>query len=157
MLCNAYAYVPTLNLGMIGRTPRDRRYSLGQLTAILRLPDRILQAQVFSYRSLLTFKLMKEAPIAFLEARRMLQAMMPNFAILGIHHADRPGPEKYCVLHRGSPDRLEVRYRQTAAPQGSHVQHHGQRRPRRCERAAPAVVAPPPPLAPPSLRISAAR
>ena len=126
MLCNAYAYVPTLNLGMIGRTPRDRRYSLGQLTAILQLPDRILQAQVFSYRSLLTFKLMKEAPIAFLEARRILQAMMPNFAILGIHHADRPGPEKYCVLHRGSPDKLEVRYRQTADEEA--MQHEDERR-----------------------------
>jgi choline dehydrogenase-like flavoprotein len=125
MLCNAYAYVPTLNLGMIGRRPHDRRYSLGQLTAIVRLPGRILQAQVFSYRSLLTFKLMKEAPIAYREARRLLQVMMPNFAILGIHHEDRPGEGKYCVLHRGEPDRLEVGYRQTADEEA--MQHADER------------------------------
>src|SRR5262249_43827563 len=108
MVCNAYAYVPMLNLGMLWRAARDRRYSVAQLTAIVARPGRVLQSQVFSYRSLLTFKLMKEAPIAYREARKILQAMIPNFAILGIHHEDRPAPEKYCVLHRGDPDRLEV-------------------------------------------------
>jgi len=113
MVCNAYAYAPMLNLGMLRRATRDRRYSLAQLTAMVQLPGRVLQSQVFSYRSLLTFKLMKEAPIAYREARRILQVMIPNFAILGIHHEDRPGEGKYCILHRGEPDRLEVRYRQT--------------------------------------------
>jgi hypothetical protein len=114
MVCNAYAYVPMLNLGMLRRAPRDRRYSLAQLTAMVELPGRVLQSQVFSYRSLLTFKLMKEAPIAYREARKILQLLMPTFAILGIHHEDRPRAEKYCVLHRGAPDRLEVGYGQSA-------------------------------------------
>ena len=114
MVCNAYAYVPMLNLGMLRRAPRDRRYSLAQLTAMVELPGRVLQSQVFSYRSLLTFKLMKEAPIAYREARKILQLLMPTFAILGIHHEDRPRPEKYCVLHRGAPDRLEVGYKPSA-------------------------------------------
>src|SRR5439155_307128 len=55
ILCNAYAYVPTLNLGMLRRPARDRRSSLAQLTALLRIPGnpgRIVQAQLFSYRSL---------------------------------------------------------------------------------------------------------
>jgi choline dehydrogenase-like flavoprotein len=114
LLCNAYAYVPTLNLGMLARPARDRRCSLAQLTAVLRIPGppgRIVQAQVFSYRSLLTFKLMKELPLAYRESRRLLQVLMPKFAILGIHHVDRPAPGKYCVLHRGAPDRLEIVYR----------------------------------------------
>jgi hypothetical protein len=114
MVCNPYAYVPMLNLGMLRRAPRDRRYSLAQLTAMVELPGRVLQSQVFSYRSLLTFKLMKEAPIAYREARKILQLLMPTFAILGIHHEDRPRPEKYCVLHRGAPDRLEVGYKPSA-------------------------------------------
>jgi choline dehydrogenase-like flavoprotein len=116
LLCNPYAYVPTLNLGMLGRQPRDRRYSLGQLTAIVRLPGRILQAQVFSYRSLLTFKLMKELPLSYRESLRLLRLLVPNFAILGIHHEDRPAPGKRCVLRRGErgePDRLEIEYRPT--------------------------------------------
>ena len=117
MLCNAYAYVPTLNTGMLGRVPRDRRYSLGQLTAIVRAAgprNRILQAQLFSYRSLLTFKLMKEFPLAYREGLRILRLLVPNMAVLGIHHEDRPSPGKSCVLRRGEaggPDRLEIRYR----------------------------------------------
>jgi len=121
LLCNPYAYVPTLNLGMLGRTPRDPRYSLGQLTGIVRLPGesaRIAQAQLFSYRSLLTFKLMKEAPFPYRASLRILRLLMPHFAILGIHHADHPSPGKTCVLRRGAggtggEDRLEIAYRQT--------------------------------------------
>ncbi len=116
MLCNSYAYVPTLNLGMLGRAPRDRRYSLGQLTAIVRRPGRILQAQLFSYRSLLTFKLMKELPLGYRDSLRLLRILVPHFAILGIHHEDRPAPDKRCVLQRGKDggrDRLEIVYRPT--------------------------------------------
>src|SRR5206468_3456938 len=68
LLCNPYTYVPTLNTAMLRRRARDRRYSLAQLTAVLRVPGgrgRIVQAQLFSYRSLLTFKLMKETPLAY--------------------------------------------------------------------------------------------
>ena len=35
-------------------------------------------------------------------------------AILGINHEDRPTPDKTCTLRRGTPDRLEVRYRPVA-------------------------------------------
>lgn len=118
ILCNPYAYVPTFNVGMLGRTPRDRRYSMGQLTAMVRIPgtERIVQAQLFSYRSLLTFKLMKELPLAYRESLRMLRLLVPHFAILGIHHEDRPSAGKSCVLRRGpdgGPDRLEISYRAT--------------------------------------------
>ena len=125
MVCNAYAYVPMLNMSMLRRAPRDRRYSLAQLTAMVELPGRVLQSQVFSYRSLLTFKLMKEAPIAYREARKILQLLMPTFAVLGIHHEDRPRAEKYCMLHRGTPDRLEVDYRQS--PEEEQTQHRDER------------------------------
>jgi len=116
ILCNAYAYVPTLNLGMLRRPARDRRSSLAQLTALLRVPGtpgRIVQAQLFSYRSLLTFKLMKESPLAYREGLRVLRVLIPKFAILGIHHEDRPATGKACVLRRGSggPDCLEITYR----------------------------------------------
>ncbi|HLK11349.1 MAG TPA: GMC oxidoreductase [Candidatus Binatia bacterium] len=114
ILCNAYTYVPTVNTGMLGRVPRDRRYSLGQLTAIVRLErphEHLLQAQLFSYRSLLTFKLMKEVPLAARQSLRMLRVLLPCFAILGIHHEDRPAENKHCVLRRGEPDRLEITYR----------------------------------------------
>jgi choline dehydrogenase-like flavoprotein len=116
ILCNPYTYSPTLNLGMLGRAGGAHRHGLAQLTAMLRTGEagRLVQAQVFSYRSLLTFKLMKELPLAYRPALEALRLLMPSFAILGIHHEDRPTPEKRLVLRRGGsgqPDVLEVRYR----------------------------------------------
>jgi choline dehydrogenase-like flavoprotein len=119
-VCNEYAYVPTLNLGMLGQPARDRRASLAQLTAMVQLEQprrRVIQAQLFSYRSLLTFKLMKEVPLPARQSLRVLRLLIPNFAILGIHHEDRPGAGKTCTLRRGrggAPDRLEISYRPTA-------------------------------------------
>ena len=115
MLCNPYSYAPMLNLGMLRRPTRDRRHSLAQLTAIVRLPgaeQRLLQAQVFSYRSLLTFKLLKEVPVGHRDALRLLRLLMPKIAVLGIHHEDRPTPGKTCTLRRDADgrERLEIRY-----------------------------------------------
>ena len=119
LLCNPYAYVPTLNMGMLGRPARDRRYTLAQLTAILSVrgvPGRIVQAQVFSYRSLLTFKLMKESPLPYREALRILRVLIPKLAIMGIHHEDRPSPRQVLrapagrARRRGPPrDRVSPR------------------------------------------------
>ncbi|HEV7731942.1 MAG TPA: GMC oxidoreductase [Candidatus Binatia bacterium] len=117
ILCNPYSYVPTVNLNTLGRPVRDRRHSLAQLTAMIRTTGerpRLLQAQVFSYRSLLTFKLMKESPLACPRSLAVLRLLMPHLAVLGINHEDRPTPDKTCTLRRGTPDRLEVRYRPTA-------------------------------------------
>ena len=124
LLCNPYSYVPTLNTAMLFRAATDRRCSLAQLTAIVRIPDtsRIVQAQIFSYRSLLTFKLMKELPLGYRESRALLRLMMPKFAILGMHHEDRPGPGKYCLLRRdAATDRLEVSYKPTDEETAAHL------------------------------------
>jgi choline dehydrogenase-like flavoprotein len=120
ILCNPYEYVPTVHVGMLGRTAGERRHGMAQLTAMLRTGEgsRLLQAQVFSYRSLLTFKLMKEVPLGYRSSLQALRLLMPSFAILGLHHEDRPTPEKRLVLrrgHGGAPDTLEVRYRPSEA------------------------------------------
>jgi choline dehydrogenase-like flavoprotein len=135
LLCNAYTYVPTVNLAMLGQAARDRRASLAQLTALMRFanPARVLQAQLFSYRSLLTFKLMKEVPLAARESLRLLRVLMPSFAILGIHHEDRPGPGKTVALRRGEPDVLVVRY--ATAPDEAWRQRGDERMLLRCFRA----------------------
>lgn len=112
MLCNPYTYVPTVQLAMLGRPARDRRHSLAQLTAMLRLdaPSRLVQAQVFSYRSLLTFKLLKESPLGHRTSLRAMRLLIPSLAVLGINHEDHPTPGKTATLRRGARDTLEIRY-----------------------------------------------
>ena len=129
ILCNPYEYVPTLNLRMLGRGGGARRHGMAQLTAMLRTGEgeRLVQAQVFSYRSLLTFKLMKEIPLGYRSALQALRLIMPSFAILGLHHEDHPSPEKRLVLRRGrggQPDTLEVRYQPSAEETAAQRRDH---------------------------------
>ncbi len=118
ILSGAYTYVPTFNFGRLGRPEPERRHSLAQLTAMIRMPDdpsREIQVQVFSYRSLLTFKLIKESPFGHRDSLRLLRLLTPYFAILGIHHRDRPSPTRTCTLRRDGDgtDRLEIVYQRT--------------------------------------------
>lgn len=114
LLCNPYTYVPAVNVGMIGRAARDRRHSMAQLTAVYVPADDpgLVVTQLFSYRSLLTFKLLKEAPLAYREALRMMIMLTSSFAILGISHDDRPTARKICRLEDSADgrDRLAVSY-----------------------------------------------
>jgi len=116
LVCNPHAYALVINLGMLGRKPRDRRHSLAQLTAIYcpSGPRRVsVQAQFFSYRSLLAFRLLKELPLAYREGLRILRLLMPVLGVLVIQHEDRPTTRKYCTLRRGAgdePDRMDIHY-----------------------------------------------
>jgi len=117
ILTNSYTYIPSINIYMLGQTPRDRRSSHSQLAALYfsdssrRWP---VLSNFFSYRSLLTFKLLKESPLPQRECLKIMRTLMPLFAIITIFHRDCPSPSKYCVLHKSpgsGPDRLEIQYR----------------------------------------------
>lgn len=115
LVSNPYTYVPCLHLRMLGRVGEDARHSLTQAAAIYIPPDGrpLVHAQMYSYRSLLLFKLAKESPLAVRESARIFRELVESFVIVGIHHEDRPSPGKRCALRRGAPgerDRLEVAY-----------------------------------------------
>ena len=118
LLCNPYTYAPVLNWPMLGDAPADRRHSLAQISAIFQPQPALgargsVQVQFYSYRSLLTFRLLAEAPLAFPEALRAMRLLMPALGILGINHDDRPSARRYCELRRGhgdDRDSLHVHY-----------------------------------------------
>jgi choline dehydrogenase-like flavoprotein len=109
LLCNPYTYAPSINIRMLGRTSRDRRHSLAQLSAVYRPGSRQdggdVQTQVYSYRSLLMFRLLHEAPLATRDSLKIMRLLVSSMAILGINHDDRPTTAKYCTLDRdGDPE-----------------------------------------------------
>ena len=117
ILTNSYTYIPSININMLGQVPRDRRSSHSQLSGIYysdssrRWP---VLSNFFSYRSLLTFKLLKESPLPQRECLKIMRTLMPLVAIITIFHRDCPSSSKYCVLHKSTgndPDRLEIQYR----------------------------------------------
>ena len=97
LLSSAYVYYPTLNLRMLGRPAADRRHSMAQLTALygtLDRPERTCSLQLYSYRSLLLFKLTKEMPLAPWAGLLMSRAMVDALAIFGVFFPDEGGPTK---------------------------------------------------------------
>lgn len=121
VVANPYTYVPCVNLSRLGQVSQDRRHSLTQVGVIYEPGEKETErahAQAYSYRSLLLFKLAKEAPLAVPEGLRVMRELLDAFVILGIHHEDRPTPEKHCLLRHGrdgAPDRLEVSYQPCAS------------------------------------------
>ncbi|HMC56150.1 MAG TPA: GMC oxidoreductase [Gemmatimonadaceae bacterium] len=120
LLCNPYTYAPVINWRMLGGEARDRRHSLAQLTAIHqpraeRGSRGSVQAQLFSYRSLLNFRLLRELPLAQRDGLRALRVLLPALGILGISHDDSVTSEKYCELRAGGGGDgcLEISYRLT--------------------------------------------
>lgn len=120
VLANPYTYVPCINTAMLGKVARDRRHSLTQLGFIFK-PDASRESsaygQAYSYRSLLLFKLAKESFLPVPAGFRISRELLNAFVIFGIHHEDRPSPEKHCVLcrrERGRDEGLEVNYRTDA-------------------------------------------
>lgn len=129
LVSNPYTYLPVVNLGMLGREPRDRRHGLAQLTAVYRPREGasgLVQAQFYSYRSLLTFRLLREVPLPFPEALSVLRKLMPVLGVVAINHPDHPTPGKRMALRRAAgegPDRLVIRYEPSPEEERRHRSH----------------------------------
>ena len=97
LLCNPYVYLPCVQLRMLGRTAREERHSLSQLIGIFSPPDDpedSVSVQLYSYRSLLLFKLVKEMPLPAWAGVQVARLLMNSLVISGLHHSDAPGPTK---------------------------------------------------------------
>lgn len=118
---NAYTYVPCLYLPMLGRPVRDERCSLAQLSILFQPDDdprRAIYGSVFTYRSMLTFKLLKEAPMPYRFGLDVFRMLLPAMVIVTVFHADQPAPNKRYWIDRGDTgagDRDRVRYDEDAA------------------------------------------
>lgn len=117
VLCNHYCYMPCLQPAMLGKPAERLKTSMAQLV-VYHDPDRmhrdVAVACLFSYRSLLLFRLVKETPFNLPDARAIMQYLQSSLIIAGIHHPDCASDEKYLELvdDPTSPtgDRLHVRY-----------------------------------------------
>jgi len=97
LLSNHYCIAPCLNLRMLGRALERERTSLGQLEMFLD-PGRegldVRMVSLYTYRSLLLFKLIKEVPLAFADGRALMQALASAIVLATINHPDHTAPMK---------------------------------------------------------------
>lgn len=117
VLCNPYSYIPCLQTAMLGRALDQRRTSLAQF---IMCHDRrrdnfdVAQASIYSYGSLLLFRLVNEVPFNLVDARILMRYLLPALVIVGIHHPESASEAGRMRLESdaASPtgDRLAIEY-----------------------------------------------
>lgn len=117
LLCNSYAYVPCVQPSLVGRAAEPDRLGFSQLS--LFLDERgdhsdVAMASIYSYQSLMLFRIARQAPLNLADARIVLRYLMSGFVIMGLHQPDHGGAGKHVglVADRTSPtaDRLHAAY-----------------------------------------------
>ena len=103
IICNPYSYIPCLQWRRLGKYSEEKTISFSQLVIFLdenRNNFDVGLAALFSYRSLLLFKLIKETPLNFADARIFMQFLQSSFIIAGIHHPEYGSKNKYISLQK---------------------------------------------------------
>lgn len=117
LLCNPYSYIPFLVPKRVGKNMPEQLSGFAQLSLFHdpnHTHDDVAMASIYTYRSLLLFRLLREVPLNFRDARLLMQWMLSGIVILGLHHPEASGGEKKLQLitdpHSPTHDRLEATY-----------------------------------------------
>jgi hypothetical protein len=116
-LCNPYKYFTLLQTSLLGKATEEPRSAFAQL-AMYYDPSHtnyeVSAASIYSYRSLMLFRTIKEVPLNFRDARIIMQYLLPAISIMGVHHPDHSYSGKYVELESDSTnptgDRLKIGY-----------------------------------------------
>jgi len=101
LLCNPYTYMPCIQLRRLGQAAPEARHSMAQLAGIFTpddAPDELVSLQLYSYRSLLAFKLVKEIPLHPWAGLQVVRLLMNSLVIVGVHHHDAPQPNNWLAV-----------------------------------------------------------
>lgn len=117
ILSNPYYYTPCVVPSAFGTALPDRLNSMAQLSLF---HDRdgshrdVAMASLYMYRSLLLFRLLREVPLGMRDARALMNYLLPGFVIMGLHHPEAGGGDKWMALEADSAsptgDRLRTTY-----------------------------------------------
>ncbi|NWF64627.1 MAG: hypothetical protein HXY38_10005 [Chloroflexi bacterium] len=101
LLCNPYSYLPCLHLRMLGTPLSAQKTSMAQAFMIYdekNAGNDIVSMAIYTYRSLMLYKIIKEAPLDFSDGLGIFSILQSALMIVGIHHPDAPSPKKYLRL-----------------------------------------------------------
>lgn len=105
IICNPYCYIPCIQWRMLGKATEQMKTSFCQLVMYVDEYGTnfdVSLAALFSYRSLLLFKLIKETPLNYADARILMQYLQSSFTIAGIHHPERPSSSKFIRMRQNA-------------------------------------------------------
>jgi hypothetical protein len=122
LLCNPYTYLPCIVPSRLGKSVPKNNFGFAQLSLFHDANGKeedVAMASVYSYRSLLLFRLLKETPLNFRDGRIFMQHLAPAIAIAGIHHPEIARNTQYIELQTNSAlptgDQLHAVYQRGTA------------------------------------------
>lgn len=98
VLCNPYTYIPCIQPSMVGKAVESGKMGFAQLSLFhdeKKINFDVAMASIYSYQSLMLFRIIKEAPINLIDARVIMRYLVSGILIMGIHHPETKGPDKY--------------------------------------------------------------
>lgn len=101
ILCNPYSHLACLHLRMLGTPLSAEKTSASQALLLYdenNTGENIVSTAVYTYRSLLLHKLVKETPLNFADGTRIMDRLQSALMIVGIHHPDAASERKYIQL-----------------------------------------------------------
>lgn len=117
LLCNPYAYFPCINVSQLGKTFERNTSGFAQLSLFHdnnMQGDDIAMASLYSYKSLMLFRIIKEAPVNFRDGISLMNFLMPAFVIMGLFHPEKSGGKKSLSLRKDvskiTGDSLQAEY-----------------------------------------------
>lgn len=117
LLCNPYTFIPCLQPAMMGKGTEQKKLGLAQLSLFLDESHSnydVSVASMYSYQSLLLFRLIRQVPFLNLaDARTLLQYFAPGLVIMGVHHPDHASASKFVRLANAKTptgDKLNVSF-----------------------------------------------
>ncbi len=133
LLCNPYTYVPCVQPAMFGKAAEPRKIGFGQLSAFLgdeAEHDDTSILTLYSYQSLMLFRIIHQAPLNFSDARSIMQYLSSGLIVTGVQHSDKSTPNKYLQLHKktGSVTGDELRAAYVLSPEEIAGQRSRERR-----------------------------
>ncbi len=117
-LCNPYTYVPCIVPSRLGKQMPEANSGFAQLSLFHDANGEqtdVAMASIYTYRSLMLFRLLRETPLNFRDGRIFMQHLLPAMVIVGIHHPEKYSSEQFISLEadESSPtgDHLKVIYK----------------------------------------------
>jgi hypothetical protein len=117
IICNPYTYIPSLQIKHIGAKNTDYQTGLAQMSLYFD-PEKkhtdVAMGSVYSYRSLMGFRLLKEFPMDCKNGINFLKLILPALNITGIFHPEYGSENKYIerIADKNSPtkDSMKSKY-----------------------------------------------
>jgi hypothetical protein len=101
ILSNPHLYVPCLQPKMVGRGVETRKLGFGQLSLFIdehKQDSNLSVASTYSYQSLMLFRIIRQQPLNFADARIIMQYLQSGLIIMIIQHPDSPSVKKTLKL-----------------------------------------------------------